>query len=91
MFARCVDRRGPTTPGPLHLARLAGTRVIALFGPTSPQTFFRPDKRTAVLWPGVALPCAPCYDGREFAICDNNRCMQMIETGDVLARVDELL
>lgn len=75
--------------GPLHLARLAGTRVIALFGPTAPHTFLRPDAQTTVLWPGAALPCAPCYDGRDFAICDNNRCMQMIETADVLARIGE--
>jgi heptosyltransferase-2 len=90
LFARCAVVVAHDS-GPLHIARLAGTRVIALFGPTPPQAFFRPDARTVVLWPGVALPCAPCYDGREFAMCGNNRCMQMIETGDVLARVGELL
>jgi heptosyltransferase II len=51
--------------------------------------FLRPDAQTTVLWPGAALPCAPCYDGRDFAMCDNNRCMQMIETADVLARIGE--
>ena len=76
--------------GPLHLARLAPARVVALFGPTPPSVFFRPAATAAVLWPGAALPCAPCYDGRDFAACADNRCMQMIETAEVLARVVEL-
>ena len=65
--------------GTLHLARLVGTHVVALLGPTPPAMFFRPDPRAHVLWPGGSLPCAPCYDGKEFAKCDNNVCMQMIE------------
>ena len=65
--------------GPLHIARLVGTPVVALLGPTPPSMFFRPDPRTAVLWPGGALPCAPCYNGHEFAHCGNNVCMQMIQ------------
>jgi heptosyltransferase-2 len=73
--------------GPMHLARLAPTRVVALFGPTPPSSFFRPSPTAAILWPGIALPCAPCYDGREFAACTNNRCMQMIEPAEVLAGV----
>jgi heptosyltransferase-2 len=90
LFARCAIVVAHDS-GPLHIARLAGARVVALFGPTPPQAFFRPDARTEVLWPGVALPCAPCYDGREFAACKNNLCMQMIETGDVLARIGALV
>jgi heptosyltransferase-2 len=73
--------------GPMHLARLAPTRVVALFGPTPPSAFFRPSPSAAVLWPGIALACAPCYDGREFAACTNNQCMQFIEPAEVLARV----
>jgi heptosyltransferase-2 len=73
--------------GPLHIARLVGTPVVALLGPTPPSMFFRPDPKTAVLWPGGALPCAPCYNGHEFANCSNNVCMQMIECADVVMRV----
>lgn len=73
--------------GPLHIARLVGTPVVALLGPTPPSMFFRPDPSTAVLWPGGALPCAPCYNGHEFANCSNNVCMQMIECATVLENV----
>lgn len=69
--------------GPLHLARLLGTHVIALLGPTPPSMFFRPDAKTTVLWPGGLLPCAPCYNGHEFASCRNNVCMHMIDCDDV--------
>jgi heptosyltransferase II len=76
--------------GPLHIARLVGTPVVALLGPTPPSMFFRPDPRTAVLWPGGALPCAPCYNGHEFAQCDNNVCMQMIDVATVVTHVSGL-
>ncbi|HVE48309.1 MAG TPA: glycosyltransferase family 9 protein [Casimicrobiaceae bacterium] len=77
--------------GPLHIARLVGTPVVALLGPTPPSMFFRPDPRSAVLWPGGALPCAPCYNGHEFAVCGNNVCMQMIECKSVINRLTEVV
>lgn len=70
--------------GPLHLARLVGTPVVSLLGPTPPSMFFRDNQRANVLWPGGALPCAPCYDGVNFAKCGNNACMKMIEIDSVL-------
>ena len=50
--------------GPMHLARLVGARLIALFGPTSPSNFVLPDDATTVLWGGEHLACRPCYDGK---------------------------
>lgn len=73
--------------GPLHLARLAGAPVVALFGPTLPRAFVPPGPGTRILWPGASLACAPCYDGREFAACDNNACMQLISVDAVAAAV----
>lgn len=73
--------------GPLHLARLAGAPTVGLFGPTLPHAFVPPGSTTRVLWPGAALPCAPCYDGREFAACDNNACMQAISVDAVAAAI----
>ena len=73
--------------GPLHIARFVGTPAVALLGPTPPSMFFRTDPRTAVLWPGGELPCAPCYNGHEFAKCENNVCMQMIDMGAVVAAI----
>jgi heptosyltransferase-2 len=77
--------------GPLHLARLAGTAVVGLFGPTLPAAFVPDGTRSRVLWPGAALPCAPCYDGREFAACDDNRCMQLIAVPAVAEMLERTL
>ena len=38
--------------GPMHLARIAGAPIIALFGPTMPAQFIVPDESTTVLWGG---------------------------------------
>ncbi len=64
--------------GPLHVARLAGAPRVALFGPTDPAAFVGERTATVVLWPGRDLPCSPCYDGRDFAACADNVCMQRI-------------
>ena len=64
-----------------------GAPIVTLLGPTPPYMFFRPELRTIALWPGSVLPCSPCYDGFEFAKCDNNVCMQMIETKAVVENV----
>lgn len=77
--------------GPMHIARLVGTPTVGLLGPTPPSMFFRHDQQVLYLWPGGALPCAPCYDGQEFADCSNNLCMQMIECSAVLERIDQVL
>jgi hypothetical protein len=90
LFRRCHAVVAHDT-GPLHLARLASANVVALLGPTPPSMFFREETRTTVLWPGRALPCAPCYDGVEFANCGNNVCMQMIGCREVMDVVDTLL
>jgi heptosyltransferase-2 len=77
--------------GPMHLARLAGARLLALFGPTMPSQFVVADSRTTVLWGGAHLPCRPCYDGREFAACRDNVCMSSIEPAVVVATARTLL
>lgn len=83
LFGRCMAVVGHDT-GPLHLARLVATNVVALLGPTPPSMFFRKEARTIAVWPGRIMPCAPCYDGYEFAECGNNVCMQMIECQSVI-------
>lgn len=86
LLRRCAAVVGHDS-GPLHLARLVGTPTLALLGPTPPSMFFRPERRTTYLWPGSALPCAPCYNGHEFANCSNNVCMQMIDCATVVQNV----
>jgi heptosyltransferase II len=77
--------------GPMHLARLAGAPVLALFGPTMPAQFVVADELTTVLWGGEHLACRPCYDGREFADCHDNQCISSIGVEIVLRTARALL
>jgi heptosyltransferase-2 len=77
--------------GPLHLAALSRAPLLALFGPTDPSSFLPRRPNVRVLWGGAGLACRPCYDGRDFAPCESNGCMQSIATETVLATIDEML
>src|SRR6185503_8588508 len=77
--------------GPMHLARLVRTPLVALFGPTPPSHFIVADEQTIVLWGGEHLACRPCYDGREFARCSNNACVASITVPAVVDAVMTLL
>ena len=73
--------------GTLHLAKLTNTHIIALFGPTMPFEFGKIDASDLgihFLWNGHTLPCCPCYDGKNYANCNNNLCMQKIAVNEVL-------
>lgn len=89
LFARCAAVVTHDS-GPLHVARLVDAPVVALFGPTLPLSVMRETPRAVALWPGAALPCAPCYDGRNFAACDSNRCLQLLAPETVGAAVAAL-
>lgn len=77
--------------GPMHLARLARAPLVALFGPTSPGEFAPTDSRTVILWGGARLACRPCYDGKRFADCRDNLCMQDLSPARVEAEVVNLV
>ena len=77
--------------GPMHLARIVGAPMIALFGPTMPAQFIVPDESTTVLWGGEHLACRPCYDGREFADCNDNQCISSIGPDVVLRTARTML
>lgn len=77
--------------GPMHLARLVRAPLIALFGPTSPRERLVEDETTVALWGGADLACRPCYDGREFASCPANVCIQEITPRAVADRAAALL
>ena len=89
LFARCAAVVTHDS-GPLHIARLVDAPTVGLFGPTAPATVVRSAAHLITLWPGVALPCAPCYDGREFAPCASNLCLQLIAPADVVRAIDSL-
>ena len=77
--------------GPLHLAKLVRAPLLALFGPTMPSQFVVKDPGTSVMWGGGDLACRPCYDGREFAACRDNLCMQDIASSAVAERALAML
>ncbi len=73
--------------GPMHLAALAGARLVALFGPTDPA-------RTAPLGAGHAvlsrhLECAPCFTPR--CPLGHGRCMADITVDEVEAAVQRIV
>jgi len=73
--------------GPLHLARLVGCKVCALFGPTSPYDFTCPGDEELVFWKGSSLSCSPCYKGKYFAKCFHQRCMKAITAEEVVQAI----
>jgi heptosyltransferase-2 len=75
----------------MHLAFLARTPTIALFGPTRPTERLPHDVRARMLWGGAHLACRPCYDGRDYAPCPNNVCIQAIRPADVVSEGLDLL
>lgn len=77
--------------GPMHLAGLSQASILGLFGPTNPGDFLPRRRGVRAIWGGEHLACRPCYDGREFAPCRNNECMQQITLPMVLQQMDALL
>ncbi len=77
--------------GPLHLAGITGTGIVALFGPTDPHGRLpqRPD--AIALWGGETFGCRPCHDGRDYAPCLHNGCIREITPEMVLRAIDVLL
>lgn len=79
--------------GPLHIATLAKTKVLGIFGPTEPRTVageaFLP--HVNIIFGGEKLACAPCYDGKYFAKCKCNHCMQNISCEYVYERALKIL
>jgi heptosyltransferase-2 len=79
--------------GPLHLAMLADAPTVALFGPTMPseKVRIRPSgKPVMVLWGGADLPCRPCFDGKAYAPCGDNKCMTQISVTQVIAALEQV-
>jgi heptosyltransferase-2 len=77
--------------GPLHLAFLARTPVLALFGPTRPSERLPGGVDCRVLWGGDHLACRPCYDGRSYAPCPSNVCLQSVSPEQVTAEALKML
>jgi heptosyltransferase-2 len=77
--------------GPLHLAGLTNTAIVAIFGPTDPRGRLPQRNNTVALWGGEGFACRPCYDGRDYAPCTNNGCVQQITPAMALTEIQTLL
>jgi len=77
--------------GPLHLAGITSTAIVTIFGPTDPHGRLPQRVNCIALWGGEGFACRPCYDGRDYAPCTNNGCMQQITPAMVFGKVEKLL
>lgn len=78
--------------GPIHLASITSVPLVGIFGATSANAVLSLSRlNTVVLQSENRIACSPCYDGRSYADCDNNICMQMTSVNQVLAAVNGLI
>jgi heptosyltransferase-2 len=78
--------------GPMHLAGLAGAKLLALFGPTNPYEKIPRGKQTIkFLWDVDQYACCPCYDGKTYANCQDNICLRNISPARVLEATRKIL
>lgn len=84
VLCRKLDLFITADTGPMHIANASGAkRIIALFGPTSPEiTGPFPPKNTVILSKGVGCKI-PCY----VVNCKDNRCMKAITPDDVIREI----
>lgn len=77
--------------GPLHMAGLTSTAIVAIFGPTDPRGRLPQRANCVALWGGEGFACRPCYDGRDYAPCAHNGCVRQVTAEIVVRQVEELL
>lgn len=78
--------------GPLHLATMTATPLIAIFGPTPSSAVVSVERKSLVEFKASAdVLCAPCYDGFHYAPCQSPACMQSTTVDIVFKKAKELL
>ncbi len=77
--------------GPLHLGGITRVGIVTVFGPTDPRGRLPQRPGALAIWGGERLACRPCYDGRDFAACSSNQCMQVVSAKQVTERVLTML
>ena len=73
--------------GPMHLAGLTETKLIAIFGPTNPKEKVPRRDEVVTVWHDKELACCPCYDGKYYAKCDHNYCLLSDITNDIVNNI----
>ncbi|MFH1729357.1 MAG: lipopolysaccharide heptosyltransferase II [Pseudomonadota bacterium] len=66
--------------GPMHLASASGTKILALFGPTSEKISGPWGKGHTII--RSKLDCSPCYYNKEIK-CEHYACMKKIDVDTV--------
>ena len=77
--------------GPLHLAGITRAGIVTIFGPTDPHGRLPQRHNAVALWGGEGFACRPCYDGREYAPCPHNGCMDTITPAMALNEMEVIL
>jgi heptosyltransferase-2 len=77
--------------GPLHLAGITSTAIVTIFGPTDPHGRLPQRENCVALWGGEGFACRPCYDGRDYAPCEHNGCVQQVTPAMVMAEIERML
>jgi heptosyltransferase-2 len=77
--------------GPLHLGGITSVGIVSIFGPTDPRGRIPQRADVVALWGGEGFACRPCYDGRDYAPCENNACMQQVTVAMVREQVTAVL
>jgi len=75
--------------GLLHIATMLGTPLVALFGPSNWEKWFRPGKGRVLV--RANMPCMPCSRYGTIPTCSvRNHCMDEISIDDVQQAVDQM-
>ncbi|MCK5219573.1 glycosyltransferase family 9 protein [bacterium] len=78
--------------GPMHLALAAGSRAVALFGPTVPEFGFAPLKNPRARVLARKLDCRPCsLHGNPECPLEHHNCMRRIYPEEVVCAVMDLI
>lgn len=70
--------------GPMHLAGLTQAKLVCIFGPTNPEEKIPNRDNVYVVSKKKSFACCPCYDGKYYAKCKDNFCMNKIDIESIL-------
>jgi len=79
--------------GPMHMSLLLSkTKTLSIFGPVLDSSRVpRGLEHSQIVSNCDRLPeCSPCYNGRGFPACENNKCMRVCKPKEVKAMVDKV-
>lgn len=86
LFLSQADALVSNDSGPAHLAASLGTKVLVLFGPTSPGLTAPRGSNVRIIKSDVSCP-VPCYN----ISCEDNECMKKILPREVFEKLKEFL